>query len=237
MHTLSKKYPQIQIFDSDKVSAIQENRKKSKIGAYADSISTIFGVNWAEKGIRLKQETNFPVEDNTTLTVKTDNPVNTTIYLRYPSWSNGASVKVNGKKVRVKQKSGSYIAINRTWNDGDKVSVSYPMSLRIETTPDNPKRGALLYGPIVLAGELGTEGMQAPAPFSNPQLYNDYYTYNYNIPSGLSTTLKINPKHLERSVQRVGDGLQFATEAGDKISPFYDIHRQRYVVYWDLVNE
>ena len=75
---------------------------------------------------------------------------------------------MNGKKISVKQKSGSYIAITREWKDGDQISATYPMQIKLETTPDNPDKAALLYGPLVLAGERGTEGMQAPAPFSNP---------------------------------------------------------------------
>ena len=46
-----------------------------------------------------------------------------------------------------------------------------------------------MYGPVVLAGDLGTEGMASPAPFSDPSVRNDYYTYDYKIPAGLNTTL------------------------------------------------
>ncbi len=169
-------------------------------------------VNWREKGLTLRQETDFPAEETTVLTIRAQNPVETTVYLRYPSWSKGVKVFVNGKKIAVKQKPGSYIAITRLWKDGDRITADYPMCLRVETTPDNPQKGALVYGPVVLAGKRGTEGMQAPAPDSNPALYNDYYTYDYHIPAGLRTTLKLDVKHPERSVQR-------------------------YVVYWDLEKE
>lgn len=160
-------------------------------------------VNWREKGLTLRQETDFPAEETTVLTIRAQNPVETTVYLRYPSWSKGVKVFVNGKKIAVKQKPGSYIAITRLWKDGDRITADYPMCLRVETTPDNPQKGALVYGPVVLAGKRGTEGMQAPAPDSNPALYNDYYTYDYHIPAGLRTTLKLDVKHPERSVQRV----------------------------------
>lgn len=55
------------------------------------------------------------------------------------------------------------------------------MDLHWEYTTDNKNIAALLYGLIVLAGKLGTEGMKAPVPYSNSKLYNDYYTYDYNI--------------------------------------------------------
>lgn len=191
-------------------------------------------VNWKEKGLVIRQETAFPAEETTTLTIQAGQPVETTVYLRYPSWSQKVAVSVNGKRMSVKQKPGSYIAITRQWREGDRIVVTYPMKIRIEKAPDNPQRGALLYGPIVLAGELGTQGMQAPAPFSDPKLYNDYYTYDYHIPAGLKTTLKVDPKHPESALQRVGEGLVFKTENGVMVKPLYDIHQQRYVVYWDL---
>lgn len=194
-------------------------------------------VNWKEKGMTLRQETAFPLEETTCITVRAKQPVQTTVYLRYPSWSQKVTVLVNGKKMPVKQKPGSYIAVTRQWKDGDHIEATYPMQVRIETTPDDSRKGALLYGPLVLAGERGTDGMQAPAPFSNPTLYNDYYTYDYHIPAGLKTALPIDRKHPERTLERVGKGLKFTTAQGDIIRPLYDVHHQRYVVYWDLMDK
>lgn len=191
-------------------------------------------VNWKEKGFKLKQETAFPSAETTVLTVETEQPVQTTVYLRYPSWSGKVSVLVNGKQKSVKQKPGSYIALTRPWKSGDRIEVTYPMQVYLETTPDNSGKGALLYGPLVLAAERGTAGMQAPAPFSNPALYNDYYTYDYHIPADLKTSLQIDMKYPERTLQRVGKELRFTTGQGDVIRPLYEMHRQRYVVYWDL---
>ena len=83
-------------------------------------------VNWREKGLTLRQETDFPAEETTVLTIRAQNPVETTVYLRYPSWSKGVKVFVNGKKIAVKQKPGSYIAITRLWKDGDRITADYP---------------------------------------------------------------------------------------------------------------
>ena len=72
---------------------------------------------------------------------------------------------MNGKKISVKQKSGSYIAITREWKDGDQISATYPMQIKLETTPDNPDKAALLYGPLVLAGERGELKVCKPCSF------------------------------------------------------------------------
>lgn len=85
-----------------------------------------------------------------------------------------------------------------------------------------------------MAGELGTEGMQNPAPYSAPSKYNDYYTYDYHIPEGLPVDLEVEGTHWEKNLRRTGKGLTFETKEGVKIAPLYDVHRQRYVVYWNL---
>lgn len=193
-------------------------------------------VNWREKGLRLRQETNFPCGETTTLTVDVDKHVNTTVYLRYPSWANNVAVTVNGKKIKTKRTANGYIAITRLWNDGDKVEASFPMRLWLLPTTDDKRKAALMYGPIVLAAERGTEGMFPPAPFSDPAKYNDYYSYDFNVPANLRTTLRVDPDNIERTVKRSGDGLVFTTADGDVIRPLYDIHRQRYVVYWDIIS-
>ena len=191
-------------------------------------------VEWKKKGIPLRQETDFPREETISLSLQVRQPVRSTLRLRYPSWSGRAEVKVNGRRVALHCRPGSYIELTRTWRSGDRIEATFPMQLALEATPDNPERAALLYGPIVLAGERGTEGMQQPAPFSNPQCYNDYYTYDYHIPAHLRTTLQIDTLHPEQSLRRDGSELKFISTEGDVLRPLYDIHRQRYVVYWEL---
>lgn len=190
-------------------------------------------VVWKSKGMTIRQETAFPEEETTSLLVRVQQPVRASFRLRHPSWCDKTEVYVNGKKVAVGRKPGNYITVERTWCDGDKVTMTCPMRLNIEQAPDNPQKGVLMYGPIVLAGMLGTAEMQSPAPFSNPALYNDYYTYDYHIPAGLKPVLKVDIQRPERGLRSTGEPLRFTTADGITIAPLYDIHRQRYVVYWD----
>lgn len=194
-------------------------------------------LNWKEKGIKLKQETAFPETGNTVFTVEAAQALPMTLNVRYPSWAtSGVEVKVNGNSLKVNQSAGSYIAVNRTWKTGDRVEVNFAMTLHTIATNDNPNKVAIAYGPIVLAGEMGTEGMAQPAPYSNPQLYNDYYTYNYNVPANLVKSVTISNKTLSNDIQPItGKSLTFKIrKEGLILRPLYDIHRERYVVYWDV---
>lgn len=187
-------------------------------------------LDWADKGLKLRQETDFPSSETTTLHIERAPGQDLTLSLRYPEWSGKPVVKVNGKKISIKGKPSSYIKLRRKWKTGDKVEVTYPMQLHLAATPDDTSRAALMYGPIVLAGDLGTEGIEAPAPFSDPTVRNDYYTYNYHIPEGLNTSLD---KDLSK-IKRTGKDLVFSTPDGRIIRPLYDTNHTRYVVYWNV---
>ena len=193
-------------------------------------------LTWKEKGVIVRQETNYPNDGKTTLFIQSPTSVSMPLNIRYPSWAvSGATVKVNGKTLRINQKPGTYIFIDRRWKTGDKIEIDLPMSLRLVPT-EKESVAAIAYGPIVLAGVMGTEGMEKPAPFSDPKLYNDYYTYNFHVPSSIIKELKLDKTKLSASVQPVaGSNLTFKViNEGVTLQPLYSIHHQRYVVYWNL---
>lgn len=190
-------------------------------------------LNWEDKGMTLMQRTSFPEEETTVMTVSMTEASRATVLLRWPSWSSKPEVKVNGRRVAVKVQAGEYVPVTRTWKDGDRIEVRYPMSFRLEKMPDDPSMAAVFYGPVLLAGRLGTEGFEGCRPDSDPTKHNDYYSYDYNIPEGLDTVLEIDENDLQNMFVRTG-GLDFETADGDRLSPLYDIHRERYVVYWNL---
>lgn len=195
-------------------------------------------LNWREKGVKLVQETSFPAEETVRLTISASANAKWKLNLRYPYWASGVTVKVNGKPVKIKQTPSSYISIDRVWKDGDQIEVNYPMSLHLAEANDDPNKAAIMYGPLVLAGVMGTEGMTGLAPFSDPTKYNDYYTYDYRVPADLITNLRIDKRKLEVSIKPIpGETLAFSTVDQDtnvRLEPIHQIHRKRYVVYWDL---
>jgi len=79
--------------------------------------------------------------------------------VRMPGWlQSPPSVKINGKMLESSAASG-YLILNRAWKPADKVEIRFPMHLHAESMPDEPQTQAFLYGPVVLAGDLGGEGL------------------------------------------------------------------------------
>jgi DUF1680 family protein len=118
-------------------------------------------LDWADKGFKLRQETGYPSAQSTTLTVVAANPgPPMTMRLRVPGWLQKAPVvKINGKPLDASSSPGSYLTLNRVWKTGDKIEMELPMHLHMEAMPDDPALQAFLYGPLVLAGDLGNEGL------------------------------------------------------------------------------
>ena len=193
-------------------------------------------LDWKQQNLHIRLESDFPHSEWVKLTLTAEQPTRATIRLRYPAWSGTPELRINGRRTAVRQEAGSYIALERTWHTGDRIEVRYPMSLRIEATPDDPNRAAICYGPIVLAARCGTEGMEHPAPYSDPTKHNDYYTYDYHVPATLNDTLVVDRQQPEASIRREGEQLLFRTADGHQLEPLYEIHRERYIVYWNLRN-
>jgi uncharacterized protein len=117
-------------------------------------------LDWPEKGLKLRQETKFPGEQSTTLVFSAKQPVHTALRLRIPSWlRTSPTVKLNGRALEASAAPGSYLALTRTWKTGDRVELALPMHLHAEAMPDEPRTQAFLYGPLVLAGDLGNQGL------------------------------------------------------------------------------
>lgn len=173
-------------------------------------------VDW--EGTTFTQQTSFPQSSTTTFTVD-GNSKQFALRLRYPAWATKMDIKVNGKKVKAVKGTDGYVAISRLWKAGDKIEVQLGMQLREEATKDDASKVALLYGPIVMAGKLD----KVEHPFSNPQKYNDYYTFDFKIPA--STVEKAKYEGL-KSIKN------FKMKNGVELIPFYDAHHCRYAVYW-----
>jgi hypothetical protein len=192
-------------------------------------------LDWNEKGIVVLQETRFPEEDTTRLVFKTRQPTRLALKIRYPSWAKtGMEVKMNGKTQRIPAKAGSYVTMEHDWKNDDTVEVRIPLSLRVESLPDNPNQVAILYGPIVLAGALGTQGLE------NAKRYGPMMP-----PKGADVevpTLACAVKDVAAKIQKEsGASLTFHTVGIGRprdvtLIPFYKVFDQRYTVYWTVVN-
>jgi uncharacterized protein len=180
---------------------------------------------WKAAGLSLAMETSFPEGESARLKLVLAAPRPFTLALRRPLWAGeGFAVKVNGEDLKDLPKPGSYLDVPRTWKSGDLVELSLPKTLRLEPLPDNPRRAAILWGPLVLAGDLGPEGGsrgRRPGVASAPALVA--------AEKALADWLKPVPGR-PGCFRSEGVGRDQDVD----LAPFYRLHRRTYAVYWDL---
>ncbi len=187
-------------------------------------------VSWPEKGIRLEQQTRFPEEEGATLVFHADRPTDVALNVRIPWWATrGGTVAVNGTALPAFATSGSYLTLTGTWKKGDRIELRIPMSLRVETLAGDVTQQAAMYGPLVLAGRLGTAGLTkdmfrsewATAPKGDP-IPAPAISTSPNDPAGWLKPFSDQP-------------LTFQTVGQEKnltLIPLYKLFGERYAVYW-----
>lgn len=193
-------------------------------------------LTWKDKGLTVRQETRFPNEDTTRLTFTAARPVDLALKVRYPSWASSLTISVNGQQQPISARPGSYVAITRQWKTGDVVQVTTPMTLHVEPLPNSTTYMAFMYGPVVLAGDLGTsglEGVQRYGPNTPPM----NRVPPVEIPVFVSANLKAD---LARVKPVAGKPLTFVTSGNltepkpVTLVPFYTLFEPRYTVYWKV---
>ncbi|MGB6524188.1 MAG: beta-L-arabinofuranosidase domain-containing protein [Candidatus Acidiferrales bacterium] len=187
-------------------------------------------LNWPDKGVRLRQETRFPEEEKTILTVQAEQPVEMAMNFRIPQWAtSGGTIKVNGEALPVFSNPSSYLSVNRVWKSGDRMELSLPMSLRTEALPGDETRQAVMYGPLVLGGRLGSQGV------TKELMYSGYDTAPDEHP-GEAPVIDLGSNKTQPWVERVpGQPLSFRTKGQARetaLIPFHQIAGEKYVVYW-----
>jgi DUF1680 family protein len=194
-------------------------------------------LQWPERGVRLRQETQFPEEASTTLIVQAAEPATFTLRVRIPGWARqGVSVRLNGQPLQTQAERSSYLAIDRQWRDGDRLQIDLPMDLQVAAMPDDKSIAAFLYGPLVLAGQLGGEGLTDEMVYTT----ENWYTFppEQIAPAPILTYHGEDPRACIEPVP--GRPLTFRTvglEHNVTLVPYHRLFGQRYAVYWRVFRE
>jgi len=204
---------------------------KLYVNIYAPSTA-----QWESAGAKLTMDTSFPEGDSATLKLDLRAPKSFTLALRRPSWAGpGFAARVNGKTVAQQAQSG-YVEITRSWNSGDEISLALPKTLKLDRLSDNPKKAAVLWGPLVLAGDLGS------APRRGDDGDGDGVRVAAPEPVALVTDRPVGdwlkPVDGKPGVfKAAGIARTVATQAPIDVefSPFFSMHRRTYAAYWDVL--
>lgn len=186
-------------------------------------------LDWAEQGVRVTQQTRFPQERGTTLRFELHRPRELALRLRIPSWTNGeAALRVNGEPVAATLKAGTYFELRRRFADGDRIELDLPMALHAAPLADEPSLQAMMYGPLVLAARMGSEGVRADQIHVSDHRPSLNRIVGRQIPSVFFAPEESWARPLDETHLRfTADGIDGPLE----LVPLYRIGRERYAVY------
>jgi DUF1680 family protein len=230
-------------------------------GIYYESADTLWvnlfvpsTAEFTTGGVKLTMDTSFPDGDAATMRLTMPSPKTFTLAVRRPVWAgDGFTVTVNGALVEQPPlaslrdfaaggrsgapgnetvvQSSSYVELKRTWKSGDTVVLTLPKSVRLEPTPDNKQVAAIMWGPLVLAGDLaprreGRRGAAAELPI--PVLVAADRPVSEWVVAGS------RPGDFRaQQVARIPG--QSSAPADVSLTPFYRTQQRTYSVYFDVL--
>jgi uncharacterized protein len=126
---------------------------KSRDGVYVN-LFIPSRLSWMQSNTQcsLTQMTDYPRANTTQFALNLAKPESFTLYVRIPGWAGTkTAVSVNGRGAESSIEPGKFLALQRSWKDGDRVEIEFEMPLRLEAIDnENPNNVALLHGPIAL---------------------------------------------------------------------------------------
>lgn len=105
--------------------------------------------------VKITVNTDYPFRDTIGLAIALDKPERFPLYLRIPAWCSSPRVHVNDQPVNARMESSSYIAIDRTWKDGDRVVLTLPMEIRLRKWEKNKNSVSVDRGPLTYSLKIG----------------------------------------------------------------------------------
>ncbi|WP_439635375.1 beta-L-arabinofuranosidase domain-containing protein [Oceanicaulis sp.] len=110
--------------------------------------------HWRNGGMTISLDTDFPMDEQVTITIEDAPDADRSLALRIPGWCANPELSINGALHRVEVQAG-YLRLTRRWRAGDVIRLRLPMALSMETPPDAPNLTTYLHGPLVLGADLG----------------------------------------------------------------------------------
>ena len=104
--------------------------------------------------VNILETTRYPFSDSLTFTINLSEQARFPLYFRIPNWTQGATIQVNSS--RKKQcRSGALKRLERTWRDGDVITLTLPMNVTAERRYNSAV--AIRRGPLYFALRIEKE--------------------------------------------------------------------------------
>lgn len=157
--------------------------------------------------VTVATKTHYPFEEDVRMTVRTAKSTDFPLYLLVPAWADGATVSWPDGKVDATP--GKYLRIDRTWRNGDTVSLHLPMRPQVRVWEKMKDAVSVDYGPLTLSLKISEE-LKAVDPTTTTQADSGWQkgvdksrwpayeihpksAWNYGLDAGAAITCRRRP--------------------------------------------
>jgi hypothetical protein len=102
----------------------------------------------------IELKTDYPFRQDLEFTVRVEQSVRFSFLLRIPSWADGATVEMDGKRTPI-QATNAFYTLDRSWQGVTTVMLTLPMAPQVIPRPNNAV--SICRGPLLYALEIGEE--------------------------------------------------------------------------------
>lgn len=113
------------------------------------------------QSVSITMSTEYPENGNISIKMDMEEAFKGKLAFRRPDWCEEYQVSINGEEKDGKGSTSSSVVIDRTWKNGDEISIKMDVSGRIIRIPDEEDYVALMWGPVVLARSSILEGKES----------------------------------------------------------------------------
>jgi DUF1680 family protein len=190
-------------------------------------------LNWQQKGLSIKMNTDFPDKDLVDFTIIRNASFKGDLLFRVPSWAKSIQVEINGRLQNKPEnaKAGGVLRMKGSWKAGDHISIRFRQTFEIHYSHNDSNMVYFTKGPIVYAAELDKDKMPGSDLVKTALQYQDWVTPQNDVPvlKALKGTLSawLRPSPSRPGAYEIRNGGRVIAS----LYPFYKIHHQRYSVY------
>ena len=105
--------------------------------------------------VTIAEITDYPFDESVRFQVATSKPVQFPLYLRVPGWCKTPELELNGRALPVDAEPRSYVRVDRTWEDGDVLELTLPMTIRVTRWTENNNSASVHRGPLTYSLKIG----------------------------------------------------------------------------------
>jgi len=105
--------------------------------------------------VTVMEQTDYPFDENIRFTLSCRDRARFPLYLRIPQWCTSARISVNGTIIKCNPEPLSYVVLHRTWQNRDRVEVTFPMPVDVKLWETNGSCVSVHRGPLAYSLKIG----------------------------------------------------------------------------------